>query len=156
MRTFVFGTLLTCWLSALPLPARGFDLTGTWQGTQVCKLTTADGKEKQVFKEDVLTITQSGTEVRIYMDSLDLLYTGVAFANASHPEKGAVAFRLCGLSEDTSTEGEMGNAQVSTKAPPKKSQFQATSIFADDEEVDTCTWKYQRTATADPGVPACP
>ena len=135
--------------------AHAFDLTGTWQGKQVCKFTTADGKEKQVFRDDVLTMTQIGTEVRIYMASLDFLYTGLAFANAANPNKGAVGFRLCGLSDNTTTAGEMGRAKVRAEPFTLNGKFVATSIYADNEEVDTCKWKYHRISTEDPGVSAC-
>jgi hypothetical protein len=122
----------------------------------VCKITTADGKERQVFRDDVLTMTQTGTEVRIFMPSLELLYVGLGFASTTNPNDGAVAFRLCGLSEDTTTEGEMGHAKVSTKSLPKDNKFLATSTYADDDEVDTCQWEYKRISIQNPVVPACP
>jgi len=153
----LFSGMLLAWvLSTLPGLAHAFDLTGTWQGKQVCKISEANGQERQVFRDDVLQITQSGTEVRILMPSLDLLYTGLAFATADDPNKGAVGFRLCGLSDNTSTEGEMGNAKVSAKPLAVNGKFKATSIFADDDEVDTCRWDYKRTSTTDPGLLPCP
>jgi hypothetical protein len=80
----------------------------------------------------------------------------LAFALTDDPDKGAVAFRLCGLSDDPATEGEMGNAKVSTKPLNGDGKFDATAIFADNTEVDTCKWKFTRTSTVDPGVATCP
>ncbi len=137
--------------------ASAFDLTGTWQGNQVCKIFTADGKrELQIFRKDVITITQIGDEVRILMTSVNLLYTGLSFTDAIDLDQGEVAFRSCGLSDDPTTKGEMGRAEVSTAPFPPGSKFKATSIFTTAEEVDTCKWNYRRVSADDPGVPSCP
>jgi len=140
--------------------ASAFDLTGTWQGKQVCKILTADGKrEVQVFRKDVITITQVAGEVRTLMTSTasgPLLYTGLGFTEAADPDKGDVAFRLCGLSDDPATKGELGRAKVRTQPSRSRGKFKATSIFTTADEVDTCTWNYHRTSADDPGVPACP
>jgi hypothetical protein len=136
--------------------ARAFDLTGTWKGKQICKTTGTDGTTKFTEKDDTLTITQIGTEVRIHEAAFNSLNTGLAFAFTANPDKGAVAFRECGLSENTATKGEMGNAKVTTKPSTGDGKFVAVVVFTDSTLVDTCKWRYKRTSTADPGVAACP
>ncbi|HKA56057.1 MAG TPA: hypothetical protein VKJ47_20585 [Candidatus Binatia bacterium] len=158
MRRIMFGAVMAGALSGAMLsPASAFDLTGTWQGRQVCKILTAGGKrEEQVFQKDVIAVTQVGDEVRILMKSVNLLYSGLGFTDATDHDKGEVAFRLCGLSDDPTTKGEMGRAEVSTAPFPPGSKFKATSFFTTADEVDTCGWNYRRIATGDPGVPPCP
>ena len=140
--------------------ANAFDLTGTWQGKQECKLLTRDGqRETEVFDPNVITITQVGDEVRILMTldpTTSLLYRGLPFTNPTDPNRGEVAFRLCGLSSNTATKGEMGRVKVRVKPGLPGGRFEGISIFSNAEEVDTCEWAYQRVSVEDPQVPACP
>jgi hypothetical protein len=159
-RQLLVGIMTGALCVMLRSQASAFDLTGTWQGKQVCKLLTSDGqRETEVFDPDVLSITQVGDEVRILMPldtSGPLLYRGLSFTNPTDPNRGEVAFRLCGLSSNTATKGEMGRVKVRVKPALPGGRFEGTSIFSTATEVDTCEWAYQRISVDDPGVPACP
>jgi hypothetical protein len=144
-------------IGATALQASAFDLTGTWQGEQVCKVFTSAGqREKQEFENDIIAITQIGTEVRISMPAVNLLYTGLGFNKTSNTNEGEVTFRLCGITQNPTTEGEMGRAEVGAKSLSLGGKFKATSIFSDGDEVDTCDWNYERISMVNPNVPACP
>jgi hypothetical protein len=159
-RQTLVGVMTGVLCGMLIAQADAFDLTGTWQGRQVCRFLTTDGqKVTQIFNPDVITITQVGEEVRILMTAAKsgpLLYRGLSFTNPSDPDRGEVAFRLCGLSSNPATKGEMGRVKVRVKPGHLGGKFEGTSIFSTAEEVDTCEWKYERIAVDDPQVSACP
>src|SRR5262245_13317174 len=158
-QTFV-GVMTGMLCGMLIVQASAFDLTGTWQGKQECKLLTSEGQRvTQVFDPDVIAITQVGDQVRIFMSAAKsgpLLYRGLPFTNPTDPNQGEVAFRLCGLSSNTATKGEMGRVKVRVKPGLLGGKFEGISIFSNAEEVDTCEWAYQRVSVEDPQVPACP
>src|SRR5262245_1344420 len=93
--------------------AVAFDATGTWQGTRTCNLLGDDGlKRTQIFKNDVLQITQNGSNVRLHWETKDGLYVGVSFPVATDPNRNQIGFRRCGVTNDPTTTGEMGRARV--------------------------------------------
>jgi hypothetical protein len=155
MRRTVFALGMGAVMGLMGPQAEAFNLTGTWKGTQTCHVYTANGQRTlQTFQDDMLAISHSDSTVRIYMESVHLLYVGRAFTDAASRKKGAVAFRLCGLTDDLQTKGEMGRAQVSLE-PGQAAVFGASSIYAEDDEIDRCQWTYQRVSRQDPEVPAC-
>jgi hypothetical protein len=155
MRRRVFALGMGVVMGLMGPQAEAFNLTGIWKGTQTCHIYTANGqRELQTFQDDVLAISQSDSDVRLYMGSVHLLYVGRAFTDAASQKKGAVAFRLCGLTDDLAAKGEMGRAQVNLQ-PAQPDVFRASSIYAEDDEVDRCQWTYQRVSRDDPGVPVC-
>src|SRR5262249_55210875 len=100
-------------------------------------------------------ITQSGSSVRIHWETKDKLYAGVSFPVATDPTRNQIGFRRCGVTNDSTNTGEMGRARVIRRSLPEADEFLATSIFTNGNQVDTCSWEYERIATTDPGVHTC-
>ncbi len=136
-----------------------FDLTGTWTGKIICKTVTAAGKATVVVTP-AAAVTQTGSAIGVALDfggGVVAQYTGLADPDAKKPlVKGEFGLIRCGtdstadLAEATD---EMGRFAVTAKAPPAvKATFKGSTVLAEPGSVGLCTWKWTRTAVADPGV----
>lgn len=140
---------------------QAYDLTGTWEGTYTCK-GLANGVKDAYVNQLVAKISQVGTAVGadITFDGTPFKYNGIAAAKADKPDKGDLAFVLCGTDDDLSTGvyDEFGRFSVTTKPAKGTGAIKGLSQFSTPEPaVITCKWKLKRTDPADPAVtPACP
>lgn len=155
------GTALL--LGSHPAVARGqvstFDLTGAWSGKLTCKGTNAGVKET-VVSTPALAVTQSGNAVGLRMDfgaGVVVDYVGRANPDGKKPlEKGELGVIRCGTDTAvgaTEAADEIGRLSASAKlAPSSKGTLKGSSVLARSAGLATCTWKWTRTGTADPGV----
>lgn len=155
------GVITMALLGVGPSVATGqiFDLTGTWAGSITCKALNAGVKEK-VTTNPVMTVTQVDTQVGVRLDfggGSVVHYTGLANPDGKKPEtKGEAALIRCGtddLPDSDLSPDEMGRFTAATKAPPVvKATLKGTTVLTELERIGTCTWKWTRTAVADPGL----
>ena len=70
------GTFLVAlMIVALGTTAGAVDITGTWEGKETCKcFNNVDGKFTRKLKDEVMGITQSGTDLNIFI--FDELFNG--------------------------------------------------------------------------------
>lgn len=136
--------------------AAAVDMTGTWEGQAVCKGFFNGTKVKDTFGAPV-TITQTGSDLN--MEFLGVRYNGEIIDDAADPNKGQGSFVACSTAaEPLADYNETGH--ITVQITSKKSTFKATSVFTTAVNgsivtVETCKWKFTRTDTVDPGVPAC-
>lgn len=145
-------------------PAQSADLTGVWFGQQKCD--RFDGtKFVTKFLDDVMLISQSGSEIRVAAllieGAFQLVYQGTVINDMKDPDrKGQAGFTEC-TTTPTSPYQETGRATKLDVKVDGNGKFEGTSIFFEvgvDEgppDTGTCAWTYKRVATEDPGVPTC-
>jgi cysteine-rich repeat protein len=159
---FTATALLFAVLIGAPAAAlAALDLTGTWAGTWKCKDVTGGAATKPQGTISG-TVTQSGSNVNAFF-----IFNGVGGGVASYqghveeltakPGQGATTLIACGTTAGSSSYAEALSANV--KVSSSSATFKAVSVY---EEADisrvggTCKYSLKRTATADPGVGACP
>lgn len=144
-------------LTLAPLPTAALDLTGTWEGTYVCK-ENRDGvhsRDKDRFVD--LEITQTGSQLNAINRFLNH-FSGVVIEDTKKPDrKGEVGIAGCLLNGDVSGGDDLGVLRVKVDPATGKGLLVGTthevitpSIFF------TCKWRFKRLDTDDPGVGACP
>ncbi|HEV8715586.1 MAG TPA: hypothetical protein VGX03_22510 [Candidatus Binatia bacterium] len=152
---------LFAWLSLAAAAAWAIDLTGTWEGTQVCQYF--DGKSRvRNFPNDVMSISHTGNDFFFSTPLVDgAVFHAQVIASAKSPaNKAQVIFITCGTTEASAYQ-ELGRAatlQVITHG--SGARFEATSNFFQTDPdgsrfMGTCLWSYRRVDTADPGVGDC-
>jgi hypothetical protein len=147
--------------ACLAQPAAAFDLTGTWEGKQVCRGLSA-GEKTSFSIPSQLRITQTGTELalEVVSDAGTDVYNGIGIDNALKPTVGEAYFVHCGMSDVPAVGDafdESGRALLRTNEETGGGSFTGSSSFYNDlPEVFTCKWIYKRTDPADPGVSGCP
>src|SRR5262245_12575741 len=107
MRFTVLAIVMSVVIGGNESTARAFDLTGTWQGTQTCEFISGGIKYPETFTNDVLDITQSGSQIRLHERVDRMLYKGLIFPVATDRNRAQVSFRLCGTTDNPTTGGEM-------------------------------------------------
>jgi hypothetical protein len=146
--------------------AQVFDLTGSWEGTRTCKGLEA-GAKTRIRADVTVAISQSGNAVGVRVDEGGAVahFTGLANPDGKKPlTKGELALIRCGTDDVpglgeprgalAGATDELGRFLAATKAPPNpKATVKGTTVFAADEGLGTCAWRWKRTALADPGVP---
>lgn len=143
--------------------AQAVDLTGEWQGYQVCDRYNGE-KFQTTYSDDTMLITQDGDTVYVAA-----LFDGSGFAlvfqgtvineNKRHTRVGEAALTECHSAPASEYSETARVTKIDTKRGSTDAEFVATSIFAqhfeDATDHGTCTWKYRRVSSSDPGVPAC-
>jgi hypothetical protein len=140
------------------------DLTGTWQGAQICDELTAGEFADFVVVDNLLRAVQDGDRLRfVYVGDLediadDLVYEGVIQTVEGSDHFEALA-GICG--GDYKAEELVRLGRIETSADDGR--FDAESIFFSDDlpslegdlNFETCKWTYERVSTEPPDVPKC-
>jgi len=152
---------LSAWLSLTVVAAWALDLTGTWEGTQVCEYF--DGKPRiRTFPHDVVTISHTGHDLFFFTPVVGGIFHAQVIEDAQLPaQKAQMIFVECATTE-ASTYQELGRATtLRVSARGSSTLFEATSNFFQVNPegfrfMGTCLWSYRRVNTIDPGVGECP
>lgn len=150
--------------SAFPAPAQeaGADLTGVWEGIQVCD-DNRGGEQINYVTDDRVEISQSDRSLRLRRVTQDgdsaLIYEGgvvpvvgstrvdalVTVCDGSYLAEEMLRLRRVRADADGSGSFDAESLYQSTDAPG----------LSGTEIVGSCKWAYQRVSTDDPDVPAC-
>jgi hypothetical protein len=134
------------------------DLTGTWEGTWSCKDVTS-GAVAKPGGTITMTITQSGSDVNAFFDrgvSNDGFQGHVQEITAK-PGQGATTLIACETRAGSTDYAETVSAKI--KVTAKSATFKGVSTYelaATPTVGGQCKYSLKRTATANPGVAACP
>lgn len=142
--------------------AEGGDLTGVWEGIQVCDDT--DGGVAQTFTtDDRVEITQRGDHLHLRRvtqnGALSLTYQGavvplqgsdrfeamVSVCDGNYEAQEMLRLRRVRVDQDGSGTFDAESLYASSDAPG----LRGVQIFG------TCKWAYQRASADDPQVPRC-
>jgi hypothetical protein len=158
MRSKVVVTLFVLF-TLTNIAAWGIDLTGTWEGKQVCQYF--DGRKSIQTNTDVLQVSQNGDDFYFFSDLVQEIFHGRIIESAQHPDHFAQAvFVECETTESSAYQ-ELGRATKLQTKSKGGGLFKATSNFFQlpDSEVrlllGTCIWTYQRVNTTDPNIGSC-
>jgi hypothetical protein len=138
------------------------DLTGTWEGLQVCDNNTG-GEQINFVTDDQVEITQDGSRIRLRRVAKDgtraLIYEGslARIDGAAHVEA------LVSICDGTYVAQEMLRLRRVLTKEEGSGTFDAESLFESTdapglEEIEifgTCKWAYERVSIEDPNLPAC-
>ncbi len=156
------GGLLASGCAIAAGAAAAADLTGTWEGLQVCDDNNA-GDQINFVTDDRVEITQNGPDLRLRRVTRDgaqaLTYEGrvgpiagsarvealVSVCDGTYVAQEMLRLRRVLTSKDGSGSFDAESLYQSTQAPG----LQGREIFG------TCKWAYKRASAEDPGVPAC-
>jgi hypothetical protein len=141
------------------------DLTGTWEGTQVCDVLLGGEFTDFVIIDNPLLVVQDGDRFRfLYVGESeeevadDLVYEGVIQRVEGSDHSEAMA-GICG--GDFEAEEIVRLRRIETSED--EGRFDAESIFFTDDfppvegvlTFSTCKWAYERVSTEPPDVPEC-
>ena len=151
--------------SALAQDGPEVDLTGTWEGAQICDDLTGGELSNFVIVDNPLLVVQDGDTFRfVYVGhpeeevADDLVYEGVI-----QPVEGSDHFEalagVCGGDYKAEEIVRLRRIEISETA----ARFDADSIFFSDDFpsfrgdriFETCKWAYERVSTEPPDVPEC-
>jgi hypothetical protein len=132
------------------------DLTGTWEGAQICEELIGGEFVNFVAAEDQVLVIQDGDRLRF--SNLLLVYEGVIQEVQGSDFVEAIA-GVCGGDYKAEEIVRLRRINVSEDA----ASFDADSIFFTDDfpgdegvlDFDTCKWAYERVSTEPPDVPEC-
>jgi hypothetical protein len=166
-QALVFGPALSLVVgfSALATDGATVDLTGTWQGAQVCD--DFAGGEFSIFTlaDNPLLVVQDGDKIRFVSAGSppneiadDLVYEGLVQPVEDGSQAEALA-SICGGDYEAQETVRLRRITVSADG----GHFDADSIFFTDDYpqakgiliFETCKWAYERVSTTPPSVPAC-
>jgi hypothetical protein len=150
--------------SALAQDGSEVDLTGTWEGAQICDDLIGGEFDDFVIVDNVLFVVQDGDRFRfVYIGDEediadDLVYEGVIQRVEGSDQFEALA-GICG--GDYKAEELVRLLRIETSADGGR--FDADSIFFTDDfpldrgvlDFETCKWAYTRVSTERPDVPKC-
>lgn len=140
------------------IPAFALDLTGTWQGKEVClRLNDDDNVEAKLKGEATVEITQSGSDLNVTFvgDFLVAVMNGAALAYAGNPNAGRAAMYRCGASTTIS----MTAAFKAKSSPSGTGTLDGTANVVGHgtgNTIATCKYSLKRISTANPNQPPCP
>jgi hypothetical protein len=145
-------------LSLTSLSAWGIDLTGTWEGKQVCRYF--DGRKSIVVSQDVIQVSHVGDDVYFSSELVGgAIFHTQLFEDDRHPGKMAHAIFIECDTTESSTYQELGRATKLQTTAKGGGLWQATSNFYQLDEdrrfMGTCSWTYRRVDTSDPNIGAC-
>lgn len=156
------GTLGIFGVAAFPAGGGDSDLTGTWEGLQVCD--DVDGGVQQNFvTDDRVEITQSADVLRLRRVTRDgahaLIYGGPVMELQGSTRREAMVWVCGGTYEARET---LRLRRVRTDADGSGT-FDAESLYASTDApglegiqiFGTCKWAYERVSAEDPEVPSC-
>ncbi|MBI3767133.1 MAG: hypothetical protein HY271_01425 [Deltaproteobacteria bacterium] len=108
--------------------------------------------------DQTVIITQVGTDLNLEETPGDFIYDGSVIDDSKKPTtKGQASLTLCTTTPANHALNGMGRiTKIAVKKDGVKASFTAVSFQSNMTSVETCTWKYKRTDTADPQVPNCP
>ena len=166
-RALALSSMLGCLAfgsGALAEDGSEVDLTGTWEGAQICDELIEGEFTDFVVVDNVLLVVQDDDTFRFLFigdeESIadDLVYEGVIQTVEDSDHFEALA-GVCG--GDYKAEELVRLRRIETSADG--SRFDADSIFFTDDfpladgvlEFDTCKWAYTRVSTERPDVPEC-
>lgn len=140
------------------------DLTGTWQGTQICDELIGGEFHNFVAVDSPLLVVQDGDRFRFLVVgdeeeiADDLVYQGVIQTVEGDDHFEAMA-GICGGDYKAEEIVRLRRIETSDTA----GHFDADSIFFTDDfplfdgvpDFETCKWAYERVSTERPDVPEC-
>jgi hypothetical protein len=151
--------------SALAEDGSEVDLTGTWEGEQICEELIGGEFVNTVIIDNPLLVVQDGDTFRFLFLGApeeevadDLLYEGVVQNVAGSDHFEALA-GVCGGDYKAEEMVRLRRIKISATA----ATFDADSIFFTDDfpsfrgtlDFATCKWAYERVSTEPPDVPEC-
>jgi hypothetical protein len=140
-----------------PSAGAAFDLTGNWQGSYKCTEFEDGAKSTISNPASTAAITQSGGVLGVLIDGV-YVYSGIAIAGATNPDKGEVSLVHCGTDDDLTGGAfvELGRFRVSTSG--EKGKISGVSTWSNDaQHVATCKYKFKCVDVLDPAQPTvCP
>jgi hypothetical protein len=138
--------------------AWALDMTGTYEGRQVCKqLEKSSGEKGKITITPAMQITQVGKKLR-----MDLLpgfhYEGTVVDDARNPlRRGQAALVMCNPSQDASGYAEVLYVEDARMGPDGVTLvIRGVSAYSTSSHIGHCRWWYTRTSNADPNVSTCP
>jgi hypothetical protein len=150
--------------SALAEDVSDVDLTGTWEGAQICDELIRGEYGHFVVVDNPLLFVQDGDRFRfVYIGDEadiadDLVYEGVIQTVEGSDHFEALA-GICGGDYKAEEIIRLRRIEISDTT----ARFDADSIFFTDDfpsfdgvfDFDTCKWAYERVSTEPPDVPEC-
>jgi hypothetical protein len=150
--------------SALAEDGSEVDLTGTWEGAQICEDLIGGEFAHFVVVDNTLLVIQEGDKFRfVYIGDQeeiadDLVYEGVIQSVEGSDHFEALA-GMCG--GDYKAEEMVRLRRIEVLEDPAR--FDADSIFFTDDfpsaegvlDFETCKWAYERVSTEPLDVPEC-
>ena len=150
--------------TALAQDGSDVDLTGTWEGAQICEELIGGEFGNFVVVDNLLLVIQDGDTFRfLYVGDQeeladDLVYEGV-IQNVEGSDHFEALAGICGGDYKAEEIVRLRRIDISEDV----SRFDANSIFFTDDfpsfrgtlDFDTCKWAYERVSTERPDVPEC-
>jgi hypothetical protein len=140
------------------------DLTGTWQGAQICDELIGGEFTHFVVVDNPLLVVQDGDRFRfLYVGDEDAIADDLVYEGVIQTVEGSDQFEamagICGGDYKAEEIVRLRRIETSTDG----GRFDADSIFFTDDfpsaegvrEFDTCKWAYERVSTERPDVPEC-
>jgi hypothetical protein len=131
-------------------PAEAIDLTGTWEGSSVCKRFSIDGQSStEKTKERVLFIAQAGATFDASIDFLE--FRGATIDDpADGARRGQAALVTC-LADAIPLDGGVNEIiQLKAKVDAAKGTGTLTGVSVHEHGMNgimTCRYKFKRTST---------
>jgi len=156
-RTYRAALLASVVLGWRPPTAIAIDLTGTWQGKEICTVLTGNGVKTITRQQRSMAITQSATDLNGVVDGLEE-YNGIIFDEADTTSKGQAILIACRTTADLADFEQMVGARVTLPAGGAKLKGRSARhsvVGTGGGSVAVCSWTYNRTNTTDPTVGDC-
>jgi hypothetical protein len=162
-KAFVLSSMLGSLALGSSTLAQEVDLTGTWEGAEICE-DLVGGEFAQFVADNTLLVIQDGDKFRfLYIGDEeeiadDLLYEGV-IQNVEGSDHFEALAGLCGGDYKAEEIVRLRRIEVLEDT----ARFDADSIFFTDDfpsaegvlDFGTCKWAYERVSTEAPDVPEC-
>jgi hypothetical protein len=153
--------VLTCVLfGAGIIQAHAFNMTGLWKGRWDCR--AQQNGTFQIFgnPSSVLKITQTGSAVYVDLDNGSYHYSGWAGTNNKNADRGATTVVECRTDPTSPVYNEIISADVNAPSRTGSGKFIGISVYNSTDALSTdiggtCSYIFQRTSSADPGVGPC-
>ena len=139
--------------------AWGIDLTGTWEGKQVCHYF--DGRERIVISNDVVRASQNGTDLFFSSEVVSgAIFHAQVIEEFRHSSTKAQAIFIECETNESSTYQELGRASKLQVISKGSAVWEATSNFYQEDPgeprfMGTCSWNLRRVSTANPHTASC-
>jgi hypothetical protein len=135
--------------------AYGFDLTGTWVGSQTCKVSDGlVGRDRINFgPANAVRITQTGNNLAVVMTSATLgtTYHGQVIERTTQPRNGWAILTECRSNTALSAYSEV--AHLTGTADAEVGRLRGESIVRTPfGEVGRCKWRLTRASSQNPAV----
>lgn len=131
------------------------DTTGTWTGRERCDcFNDGVGKFREYYRDQVLEISQDGTDLNI--EAYGELFNGNMMNDPRNDARAEASLIACESDPvNNASFGEMGRAKVSVKSRGRGKMVIESLWNAQENQICSCTARFQRTDLQDPGVPDC-